>query len=370
MKRIAILGSTGSIGTQTLNVVRRHPDLFKVSALTAHSNAALLGAQAAEFRPAFHGLQKDDALNRPEVYDADIVVAAVTGTVGLSVLVNALKRGVKQIALANKEAIVAGGDYAAALIRNHREKGVNVIPVDSEHSAIFQCLRGDEGRELKRVILTASGGPFLRRDPETSENVAKEEVLKHPTFKMGAKISTDSATMVNKGMEVIEAKFLFGLRNEQIDVIVHPQSVIHSIAEFTDGSHFAQMSYPDMEIPIAYALTYPDRVVTGMSARPIDFAALKALTFEPLSETQFPCFRLCRQAMLAGGVMTCALAAADEEAVAAFLAGAIRFTQIYDIIDAVLNTIKNRPARDFEEIMRAEAEARGAAAERIRALHK
>ena len=359
MKTISVLGSTGSIGTQTLNIVRRNPDKYRITALTANHNAALLNAQAAEFKPAFSG-SGAEALNRPEAYGADIVVVAVSGAVGLSAVLNALKCGVRHIALANKEAIVAGG----GLVMNAaRGSGAVIVPVDSEHSAIFQCLRGDERREIKRVVLTASGGPFLRYSREQLEKVTLSDALKHPTFQMGVKITVDSATMMNKGFELIEAKFLFGLSDAQIEYIVHPQSIIHSMVEFADGSHFAQMSYPDMEIPISYALSYPERLKTAMSARPIDFAALKALTFEPLSDEQFPCFRLAKEAMRAGGAMPCALLAADEEAVAAFAGGKIRFTQIYDIIDGTLNRIDNTAPRDFQDIAEADRVARKLAQE-------
>lgn len=348
-----------------MNVVRRNPDLFRVSALTAHTDGARLGAQAAEFKPDFWGLSGEGALDRAEAYDADVVMIAVTGVAGLTALINALKHGCRHIALANKEAVVLGGEYFAELADFHRKNhGANIIPVDSEHSAIFQCLRGDEGRAIKRVILTASGGPFLRRDAKTLGNATREDVLNHPTFKMGAKISVDSATMVNKGFEVAEAKFLFGLQDGQIDAVIHPQSIIHSMVEFTDGSTFAQMAYPDMEIPISYALTCPDRLAAGR-ARPLDFAGLKALTFEPLDEEQFPCFRLCRQAIRAGGVALAALLAADEEAVAAYLAGRIRFTQIYDIIDGVLNKIDNRAPRGLPDRFAAVDEGRRAARREI-----
>ena len=353
MKRIAVLGSTGSIGTQALKFIGLHPDKFRVTALTGNTYRALLAEQAARFKPAFTGVG-EAAINASKSYDADTVLIAVAGIAGLRAVLNAVKYKVKRIALANKESIVAGGEL---LLTEIRRAGTELVPVDSEHSAVFQCLQGDKTRDVKRVILTASGGPFLRRNPDTLDRATKADVLKHPTFSMGAKITVDSATMMNKGLEMIEAKRLFSLSDEQIEAVVHTQSIIHSMVEFTDGSHFAQMSYPDMEIPIAYALTYPERLPTAMSARPLDFASLKALTFEPLSEKHFPCFALAKAAMRAEGVMPASLIAADEEAVAAFLNGRIRFTQIYDIIDRVMNKIGNMTPQNFDDIFAAYDEA-------------
>lgn len=353
MDNLAVIGSTGSVGTQCLNIVRRNPGRFKITALTGNNNKALLSAQAAEFKPAFFGCGEDAALEAAS-QGADTVLVAVSGMAGLKIVLRAVECGVKRIALANKESLVAGGAFVMKAVR---DAGTELIPVDSEHSAVFQCMFGRRPEELRRTILTASGGPLLRLTPAEAAEARLEDVLKHPTYSMGAKISVDSATMVNKGLEVIEAHHLFSLPYERIECVVHPQSVIHSVVELTDGSHFAQMSYPDMEIPISYALTYPERIPTAVP--PLDFAALQKLDFLALDVERFPCFALCMDAARRGGLFPCVFNAADEAAVALFLEGKIRFREIYDIIAGVMNKIDNVASPTLDEIFAADAEARG-----------
>jgi 1-deoxy-D-xylulose-5-phosphate reductoisomerase len=361
IKRVSVLGSTGSVGTQTLSVIARNPAAFRASALCCGTDTELLARQVRVFAPDT-ALSGADALDAPELYDADIAVIAVGGIAGLRALENAVKYRVPRVALANKEAVVAGGEY---ILPAAARAGVEIIPVDSEHSAIFQILHG-AGRGstdgVKRVILTASGGPFRTFTRGQLARVTVAEALRHPTFKMGKKISVDSATMMNKGLEVIEAHRLFGLPPERIECVIHPESVIHSMAEFIDGSHMAHMGYPDMELPITFALTYPRRVPTAVAERRLDFAAQAALHFEALDTERFPCFTLAQSALRAGGIMPCALSAANETAVDLFLRGAIGFTRIYDIIDGVLNTITNGPADTYGAVTEADGGARTIAA--------
>ena len=365
-KNIAILGSTGSIGTQALEIIRRFPEQFKITVLAAGSDEKLLKEQAAEFKPEIYGLGKDISLKAEHLKDTDIVLIAVGGFAALPYIMEAAKAG-KRIALANKESLVAAGDIIMDCAVKH---GAEIIPVDSEHSAIFQCLRtnGDGGIRcaqqmpsvpicsVKRIILTASGGPLLNAKPDELKDVTPQRVIKHPRWNMGKKISADSATMMNKGLEVIEAHYLFNVPPSQIDVVIHPQSVVHSMVEFIDGSVMAQMSYPDMRVPISRALFYPERCPdTGTPF--LDFNTLGSLQFMPLDKKQFPCFELALYALEKGGVMPCVLNAADEAAVELFLKGKIPYLKISEIIESVLakyntNALKNPCIDDIINIDR------------------
>jgi 1-deoxy-D-xylulose-5-phosphate reductoisomerase len=327
LKKLAVLGSTGSIGTQALELVRRFADRFQISVLTAGSNAALLEKQAREFKPSVYGLSKDISVTADILSSSDIVLIAVSGIAALPYIMEAVKAG-KRIALANKEALVAAGGI---IMEGAKKYGAEIIPVDSEHSAIFQCVQGQRRADLKRIVLTASGGPLLDTPQSELENIKPERVVKHPRWNMGKKISVDSATMMNKGLEVIEAHHLFGLSYKQIDVVIHPQSVIHSMAEFIDGSVLAQMSNPDMTIPIGLALFYPERC-PDTRVKPLDFNTLKSLDFKPLNTKQFPCFELAMKAFKAGGIMPCVMNAANEAAVDLFLREKIPFLKIPEVI--------------------------------------
>jgi len=346
-KQIALLGSTGSIGTQTLDVVRKNPDRFEFSVLTANSNADLLIAQALEFRPnvvvivdetqyekvnnalfeegikVFTG---EDALAAvTEMDEVDIVLTALVGFSGLKPTIRAINAG-KNIALANKETLVVAGELITKLAL---EKGISIYPVDSEHSAIFQCLVGEERNPIEKIYLTASGGPFRGKKREDLLKTTKEQALKHPNWEMGAKITIDSASLMNKGLEVIEAKWLFNLRNDQVDVIVHPQSIVHSLVQFKDGSMKAQMGLPDMKLPIQYALTYPYRLETDFER--FNFMDYPNLTFEKPDLETFSNLRLAYEVMEKGGNGACVLNAANEISVAAFLKDKITFLQIAEI---------------------------------------
>ena len=348
VQRLCILGSTGSIGTQTLEIVRLFPDRFEVYALSARSSVDELAAQVREFKPRKVVIGDDDAASRlrplisgveTEILvgeeglcavasdDAvDTVVASVVGFAGLSPVLAALDGG-KKVALANKETlVVAGALVSQALKRN----GGMLLPVDSEHSAIFQCLVGERPQDVERLVLTASGGPFRRRDPETFADITPREALNHPNWSMGAKITIDSASMMNKGLEVIEAHWIFGLDPDEIDVLVHPQSIIHSMVTFQDGSSKAQLGLPDMKVPIQYALTYPERW-HAPHAR-LDWTEISQLDFESPDEARFPCLRLAYDALREGGTAPAALNAANEEAVDLFLKERIRFVDIPDLI--------------------------------------
>ncbi|WP_026951276.1 1-deoxy-D-xylulose-5-phosphate reductoisomerase [Algoriphagus mannitolivorans] len=347
-KRIAILGSTGSIGTQTLEVIRKHPEDFVVEVLTAQNNCDLLIEQALEFQPnavvigneskyqqvkealiphdikVFAG-QKSIA-QVVEMDSIDVVLTALVGYSGLIPTVHAIKAG-KQIALANKETLVVAGEIITALAR---ENGVNIYPVDSEHSAIFQCLVGEFHNPIEKIILTASGGPFRGKDRSFLETVTREQALKHPNWDMGAKITIDSASLMNKGLEVIEAKWLFGLKTEQIEVVVHPQSIIHSLVQFEDGSIKAQLGLPDMRIPIQFALSYPHRLKSDFER--FDFTRYPQLTFEQPDLETFRNLQLAFDALAKGGNAPCVLNAANEIAVAAFLNREVGFLEMSDLI--------------------------------------
>jgi len=355
LKHIAILGSSGSIGTQALEVVRENAGLFKVSVLTVNQNADLLIEQALEFLPEYvvivdyskyekvraalaatkiTVLAGEEALCEVVQLPAlNIVLTALVGFCGLKPTIAAVNAG-KDIALANKETLVVAGDIVTSLAR---EKGVKILPVDSEHSAIYQCLAGEEGNEIEKIYLTASGGPFRGKGRAFLDTVTKTQALKHPNWVMGAKITIDSATLMNKGLEVIEAKWLFGLDAGQIDVIVHPQSIIHSIVQFTDGSMKAQMGLPDMKLPIQYAIAYPDRIKSTFPR--FDFLNYSQLTFEQPDKSTFRNLALAYQALEEGGNMPCVINAANEVVVAEFLKDNIGFLQMSDVIESCMSKI-------------------------------
>ncbi|WP_373397128.1 1-deoxy-D-xylulose-5-phosphate reductoisomerase [Algoriphagus halophilus] len=352
-KRVAILGSTGSIGTQTLEVIRQHSSDFQVEVLTAQNNAGLLIQQALEFNPnavvignEAHYAQVRDALipkdikvfagqkaiaQVMEMETIDVVLTALVGYSGLIPTIHAIKAG-KQIALANKETMVVAGEIITALAKEYR---VNIYPVDSEHSAIFQCLVGEFHNPIEKIILTASGGPFRGKDRTFLETVTKAQALKHPNWEMGAKITIDSASLMNKGLEVIEAKWLFGLRTDQIEVIVHPQSIIHSLVQFEDGSLKAQLGLPDMRIPIQFALSFPDRLKSDFER--FDFMNYPQLTFEKPDIETFQNLQLAYDALAKGGNAPCILNAANEVAVDAFLKEEVGFLEMSDLIGETLS---------------------------------
>lgn len=365
MTGVAILGSTGSIGRSALAVLKRHPDRFKVIALAAHQNAAELEQQRMEHRPELSALISRtgraallEAATHP---NADIVINAVVGAAGLEATLAALRAG-KRLALANKESLVAGGPLVLAALQ---QGGGELVPIDSEHSAILQCLAGASAADLSRIILTASGGPFRELSAVELEGVTPAQALKHPTWSMGAKITIDSATLANKALEVIEAHFLYQLSYDQIDVVVHPQSIIHSFVEFVDGSVLAQLGFPDMELPILYALTYPDRV-DDRGCRRFDAIAARSLTFETLDVDRFQAFSLGVQAGRIGGTAPAVFNAANEVAVAGFLAGELPFPGIASVIESALNAHQAVPVDSLETVLAADAEARSAAREAMR----
>lgn len=363
---VAILGSTGSIGTTALRVLERQADRFRVAALTAYSNARLLQEQAEQFRPDFIGIVRNGVSHEatwrigPECLveaaardDVDIVLNAVVGAAGLDATLAALERG-KRVALANKETLVMAG----ALVEEACARGCGeIVPVDSEHSAILQCITGRSELEVKRVILTASGGPFREWSADRVAAATLDDALRHPTWTMGRKITVDSATLANKALEVIEAHFLFGLPYDRIDVVVHPQSVVHSFVEFVDGSVLAQLGVPSMELPVLYALTHPDRVPdTGVPV--FDPVALSPLTFEPVRTDQFPALGLGIAAGRKGGAAPAVFNAANEAAVALFLDGQIRFGEIALAITGALEALDDLPGSSREALLAADGEAR------------
>jgi 1-deoxy-D-xylulose-5-phosphate reductoisomerase len=366
VRGIAILGSTGSIGTTALTVLDRHRDRFRVAALTAFSNDALLAAQAARFEPGFVGLVGDaqkcgpgwsagegcliEAATRDDV---DIVLNAVVGSAGLGATMAALDSG-KRVALANKESLVMAGDL---VMEAARLGGGELVPVDSEHSAILQCLAGRPASEVRRLVLTASGGPFRDWDAGRLANATLADALRHPTWRMGRKISVDSATLANKALEVIEAHYLFGVPYDRIEVVVHPQSVVHSFVEFVDGSVLAQMGVPSMELPILYALTHPDRVADS-GVPEFDPVALSPLTFEPVRRDAFPCLDLGIQAGRSGRAAPAVFNAANEQAVALFLGGTIRFADIARAVESALAQLGGLPGGTRDDILAADASAR------------
>ncbi|HWO53300.1 MAG TPA: 1-deoxy-D-xylulose-5-phosphate reductoisomerase [Paenibacillus cookii] len=377
MKKISVLGSTGSIGTQTLDVAAKHSEHFQIEGLAAGGNIALLLEQARRFKPrkvsvATRELAEQIKAEVPagtEVFygdqglieiaagtDADIVVTAVMGSLGLPSTLAAIEAG-KTIGLANKETLVTAGHIVTA---RAREKGVKLLPIDSEHSAIFQCLNGENLKDLASITLTASGGSFRDRTRDELKHVTVEDALKHPNWSMGAKITIDSATMVNKGLEVIEAHWLFGLPYEQINVLLHPESIIHSFVEFRDTSIIAQLGNPDMRVPIQYALTYPERWESP--SRPLSLAEVGKLQFREMDFERFPCLRLAYECGKMGGTATTAFNAANEVAVARFLRKEISFLQIEDIIERVLDRHHNIPEPELAEIEACDKRTREAAA--------
>lgn len=377
-KKIAIVGSTGSIGTQALEVIRENPKHFAVEVLVGNSNADLLIQQALEFNPnsvviadeskykqvkdvlfdkgikVFAGNKAVEQIVESE--NIDVVLASIVGYAGLASTINAIKHK-KTIALANKETLVVAGDLVTKLAR---ENAVNIYPVDSEHSAIFQCLAGEWDNKIEKIYLTASGGPFRGKTRKDLENVTREQALKHPNWSMGAKITIDSASLMNKGLEVIEAKWLFNLKPEQIDVIVHPQSIVHSIVQFEDGSMKAQLGLPDMKLPIQYAFSYPLRVQNAFKR--FDFFNYPQLTFEKPDTQTFTNLALAYEALKKGGNMPCVLNAANEVAVDAFLKDKIKFLQMSELIEKCLHKIEFIQQPNYNQYIECDAETRKLAA--------
>ena len=377
-RHIAILGSTGSIGTQALDVVAQHPDRFAVELLTANNNTRLLIEQARQFNPSsvvicnpalydevaaaldplyikvFTGIDSIcDLLRDPAI---DMVLTAMVGFSGLRPTIAAIRAG-KAIALANKETLVAAGSLIMPLAR---ACNAPILPVDSEHSAIFQCLQGEHAR-LEKILLTGSGGPFLHSSPEAIAAATREQALNHPRWKMGAKVTIDSASLMNKGLELIEARWLFGVEPQDIEVVIHPQSIIHSMVQFSDGCVMAQLSQPDMRLPIQYALSYPQRL--DLNTRRLDFATLGRLDFEKPDTERFPCLQLAYDALEKGGNATCIMNGANEIAVAAFLEGRLRFPEIPEVIAATLARCDFLAEPALEDIYSTDFDAKRVAAE-------
>ena len=377
MQTIAILGSTGSIGTQALELVRLHPEEFRVVALTARSSRKKLFEQVREFRPEVAGLTEPIPMSEiPEdvrfcrwvmgeealrvaaaEVPADMVLVSVVGIAGLQSVMDALGAN-RQVLLANKEALVTGGHL---VMDAAKRIGKPILPVDSEHSAIFQCLQGAGGNQPVRLLLTASGGPFRTWTREQMQNATRAQALKHPNWSMGAKITIDSASMFNKALEIIEAHWLFDMPPEKIQVVVHPQSIVHSAVEFADGAVLAQLGVPDMRVPIAYAMTYPRRIPTG--SKPLDLFSIGTLTFEPGDPVRFPALRLAGECLNAGGAACTVLNGANEIAVAAFLRDVIPFGAISRIVEGTLEACGAMPADTLEDIFHADLEARRVAKE-------
>ena len=382
MKRLAILGSTGSIGTQALEVVASNPDKFSVEILSAHSNADLLITQAKRFDPnavvitdeSKYTYVKEALSHLPiKVFSGqkslaevvqwdtvDIVLAAILGFAGLQSTLAAIDAG-KRIALANKETLVVAGDI---VMQRAIEKGVPIIPVDSEHSAIFQCLAGEMPGQVEKVILTASGGPFLGRKTNYLVNVKASHALQHPNWTMGAKITIDSATLMNKGLEMIEAKWLFGLTNEQVEVVIHPQSVVHSLVQFIDGSLKAQLGLPDMKLPIQYALAYPQRIHNDYKR--FDFKDFAKLTFEQPDTKTFRNLALAKDAMYRGGNVPCVMNAANEVVVQAFLQNKVGFLEMSEMVEKTMEKVSFIEKPTLEDYQRTDKDARIYAAEFVK----
>jgi len=378
---IIILGSTGSIGRSALEVVRHYPDQFRVVGLGAHRNVDLLAAQIREFKPRYAAMSDSCAagvlaemdlgvtvldgaapLDQLAALPADTVLCASVGAAGLSPLIAAIDAG-NRVAVANKEPFVMAGKL---IMERAAARGVDVLPVDSEHNAIFQCVHGHDRNTVRTVHLTASGGPFYGRPRESLANVRPEEATKHPTWDMGAKISVDSATLMNKGLEIVEAMWLFGLRSDQIDVVIHPQSIIHSLVEFTDGNILAHMGVTDMKFPILFALTYPERVELPMER--LNLAGLKALTFDAPDFSAFPCLAYARRAAEAGGTAPAILNAANEVAVAAFCDYRLPFLAISEVVGRVCEAVDGIDATSLDIVLAADAEARARAREIVTQL--
>jgi len=383
MKSLCILGSTGSVGANVLRVVAALPDRFRIAALCAGKNLHLLARQIAEFTPEIAVIANPDGPNGVEALQArlkelgygrsitilsgvegqvatvkdaavDFVVSASHGVTGLVATYEAVRAG-KSVGLANKETLVAAGELVTQAAR---ERGVAILPIDSEHSALHQCLRSGVPREIRRVILTASGGPFLGWRKRDLEKVKPDQALKHPVWNMGGRITVDSATLMNKALEVIEAHWLFGLPPAQIEVLIHRESIVHSMVEFCDGSVLAQLAVPDMRIPIQYALTYPERLPVNGGGLTLNLADQKCLHFKAARKRQFPCLELGREALARGAAWTCALNAADEMAVDAFLGGRLRFTEIPKVVSGVLRRTKEGQFASIDDVLACDREAR------------
>lgn len=384
MKNIAILGSTGSIGTQTLQVIAAYPERFNVEVLTANNQVELLAEQAKRFKPNMVVIANEEKYPRLREFlkDEDIkvyagseaisqvvqastvdtVVTAMVGYSGLLPTINAIKAG-KTIALANKETLVVAGDLINRLVGEYK---VAILPVDSEHSAIFQCLVGEHANPVEKILLTASGGPFRGKDLAYLKTVTPAQALKHPNWHMGAKVTIDSASMMNKGFEAIEAKWLFGVKPEQIEVLVHPQSIVHSMVQFADGNVKAQLAIPDMRLPIQYALTYPERLPSEMPR--LDFASGMGLTFEKPDTRVFRNLALAFEAMRQGGNVPCVLNAANEVMVAAFLEGKVSFTAMSDVIEKTLEQVAFVATPVLEDYVASDREGRVKAAENLKKM--
>ena len=373
MKKILILGSSGSIGLNTLEIIRAFGNEFEVAGLTVNTRIDLLEKQIIEFHPRSVVVCKKYKAEKLRIKigdrceilsgdeglieitrrgDYDILVSALVGFAGLPPTIEAIKKK-KRIALANKETLVTAGEIIITLAKEYNSE---IIPVDSEHSAIFQCLNGENPDDIRKIILTASGGPFFRKDKSEFERIKVEEALNHPNWKMGSKVTIDSATMMNKGFEVIEAFWLFRLAKEQIEVLIHPQSILHSMVQFCDGSIKAQLSAPDMKLPILYALTFPKRYYfDGVNT---DFKKISGLTFFEPDFNKFECLKIAYDVIGEGGLAPCILNAANEVAVEKFICGKIKFTQIPDLIKDALNSISNNNSSDFESIMESDLRTR------------
>ena len=387
MKGLCILGSTGSVGRNSLRVVKSQPQKFRVVSLAAGKNLDLVAEQVQDFHPQLVSVSTADCLEalrqrlrsrgyeRPlrlvaetagqieaaTLPEVDIVVSSAHGVTALRATYEAVRAG-KRIGLANKETLVVAGEM---VMRAAHEKGVEVLPIDSEHSAVHQCLRAGRPREVRRIILTGSGGPLRKTPAEDFNSVTPEQALSHPVWKMGSRITIDSSTLMNKGLEIIEAHWLFGLAPAQIDVLIHPESIVHSMIEFEDGTLMAQLSVADMRLPIQYALTYPERVALNEESLRLDLVAVGRLHFERPDTARFPCLGLARGALEQGGGMSCALNAADEIAVEAFLARRLRFSGIPRVIERVMSKTPKVQFRSIEDVLECDAEARQRARELV-----
>ena len=382
MQTISILGSTGSIGTQALQLVEMHPERFRVVAMTGHRNRELFFQQVRKFRPEMAGLTEPipmeeipadlrfcrwvmgkEALRVAAAeIPADMVLVSVVGIAGLQSVMDALAAG-RQVLLANKEALVTGGHL---VMDAARRIGKPLLPVDSEHSAIFQCLQGAAGNQPVKLLLTASGGPFRTWEKERIYHATREQALNHPNWAMGAKITIDSASMFNKALEIIEARWLFDMAPEKIEVVVHPQSIIHSAVEFADGAVIAQLGVPDMRVPIQYAMSYPERLPTG--SKPLDLFALGQMTFEKGDAEKFPALRIVKECLNAGGAACTIMNGANEAAVAAFLAGEIPFGGIARLVEGTLDALGSLPADNLEDIFHADQQARRVVAQLLHSV--
>jgi 1-deoxy-D-xylulose-5-phosphate reductoisomerase len=378
MKSLALLGSTGSVGVNTLDLVRRFPDDFKVRGLVAGRNLKLLASQVKEFSPEWVSIREREQVpmlrrllgnGRTEIFwgeegavriatsgGIDVVIAAIVGGAGLVPTFEAVRAG-KEVALANKEALVMAGEI---FVREAKKNGVRLLPVDSEHSAIFQCLQGGRREEVERLILTASGGPFLRTPLKKLKHVTVRQALKHPNWKMGPKITVDSATMMNKGLEVVEARWLFDMPPSKVEVVIHPQSIVHSMVQYQDGSIIAQLGIPDMRIPIAYALSCPRRLKVNL--QPLELTQKGELNFLPVEKKRYPALRLAYEALETGGTMPAVLNAANEIAVEAFLSARIGFREIHRVIEKTMEAHSDGCPKGLKDILEVDGWARRTAA--------